>query len=253
LTCRELQNLIDSYLDGELDLMRNLEIEQHVQDCPHCNRLYQNHRALKTAFRNEALYFAPPLDLQKRVQTALRQANQPVRAVKSFSPRWVLAAAVLTLLIIGSSLALALNRTDTSAEALLTQEVIASHVRSLMVDHLMDVVSTDQHTVKPWFNSKLDFAPPVVNLADQGFPLVGGRLDYLDNRTVAALIYQKDKHFINVFIWPATNENNSNPKIITSQGYNLRYWSKSGMVWWTVSDVNNDELNQFVKLLQAQT
>src|SRR5206468_11378778 len=142
-------------------------------------------------------------------------------------------------------------RPPTSNQLLATQ-LIASHVRSLMADHLTDVASSDQHTVKPWLDAKLDFAPPVVDLSSEGFPLIGGRLDYLDNRPVAALVYGRRKHFINLFVWPAASHAAKVPKTITREGYQLLHWADSDFNYWTVSDVNVNDLQLFKQQFETQ-
>jgi anti-sigma factor RsiW len=148
-------------------------------------------------------------------------------------------------------LAPGLRRLD--AEPFLATQLVASHVRSLMVDHLTDVASSDQHTVKPWFDGKLDFAPSVVNPASDGFPLVGGRLDYLNNRPVAALVYQRRKHFINVFIWPIETGDGKATQAISRQGYQLLRWVDRDLNYWAVSDAASNELVALKELIERQT
>jgi anti-sigma factor RsiW len=133
---------------------------------------------------------------------------------------------------------------------LVADEIVSSHIRSMMLNHLVDVPSSDQHTVKPWFNGKLDFAPEVKDFADQGFPLVGGRLDYIDNRTVAALVYQRRKHSINLFIWSSPAVNDQPTQQFSRQGYNIVHWNESGASYWAVSDVNSTDLSEFAQLMR---
>ena len=251
MSCETTRPLIEAYVDGELDLVRAVEIEQHLQGCAACTRVYRNQQALHTALVSAAgaLYYTAPAGLQKRIQNSVRKA-EPERSI-----RWVLpwrnlslVAAMAVLLL--TSWAVLRFASAPAGDALLAQEVVAGHVRSLQANHLGDVISTDQHTVKPWFDGKIDFAPPVTDFAAQGFPLWGGRLDYLDNRPVAALVYQKQKHFINVFIWPATQGGSLAPQALTEQGYNLEHWIQGGMNYWVISDVNSADLHTFVQLLQ---
>jgi anti-sigma factor RsiW len=140
-----------------------------------------------------------------------------------------------------------------SSDDLLAREIVSSHVRSLMANHLADVLSSDHHTVKPWFAGKVNFSPPVEDLGRYGFQLMGGRLDYVDERPVAALIYQRQKHWVNLFIWPSVSDFDLGTKAVSHQGYNLIHWNKSGMTYWAVSDLNDSELQDFARLVQDQT
>ena len=240
MTCEQAQELINAYIDGELDLLRTMEIEGHLGECEVCRSEHQEHLNVRALLRGGAQYFSAPELLSKRIEKKVKPSAR-------LSRRWLATAAAVILTAFGLLLSSFLYspRTDN----LLAQEIVSSHIRSMMLDHLVDVPSSDQHTVKPWFNGKLDFAPEVKDFADQGFPLVGGRLDYIDNRTVAALVYQRRKHSINLFIWPSTSATNQPAQQSSANGYNLIHWTQSGATYWAVSDVNSADLNEFAKLV----
>ena len=224
MNCEEIADLKDGYLDGELDALTSQKIEQHLRDCHKCEEGFEADTALAHAITQSAPYYKATAELRQRIQSSLRDAvgakdkggsgqpGQPSvprpqgerRPVLSQVPwNWLALAAAIILGAIITSVFLPRMRAPNADQFLATQ-LIASHVRSLMANHLTDVPSSDQHTVKPWLDAKLDFAAPVADLSSQGFPLIGGRLDYLDNHSVAALVYQRRKHFINLFIWPTT-------------------------------------------------
>ena len=250
MECANARPLLDIYLDGELDAVRNVEIEDHLSDCARCAQSVGERQLVRRGLKTEALYFKAPADLRSRIQRSVRQAAKTEAPSHWFSLSWIkIAAPVATAALV--VLLLVPYFTGPSPDELLTQDVIANHIRSLMVSHLADVPSTDEHTVKPWFNGKLDFSPPVSDLANQGFPLVGGRLDYLNNRPVAALVYQRDKHIINVFIWPAEKNSARGAAVKTLQGYHVIRWSASGMNFWAVSDLEESQFTQFTDLLKA--
>jgi anti-sigma factor (TIGR02949 family) len=246
MTCQETRQVIEAYADGELDLLRTLELERHLEDCAECRALYDQVQELRSAVRTHAPYFAAPEGFDKRIRTQLRLRREPQpKTVPATGLAWrlsALAAAIVGLVVFSAMFVSMLRR---PAGETLAQQVVSSHIRSLMENHLTDVPSSDQHTVKPWFNGKLDFSPPVKDLKAEGFPLTGGRLDYLDARPVAALLYRRRQHTINLFVWPSSHSD-SGPHISTIRGYNLVRWTQSGMTYWAVSDLNSSELNQFV-------
>jgi len=273
MNCKEIADLLDGYLDGELDPVTSQKVEQHLRDCGKCERTYEVQTAMVHAISQTAPYYKAPIELRERIQLSLREAigatstrgtsgegpllvrrPEAVRRGVFFEMPWnwlALAAAIVLTAIIASSLLPRLRQPG--ADQFLATQLIASHVRSLMASHLTDVASSDQHTVKPWLDAKLDFAPPVVDLTNEGFPLIGGRLDYLNNRSVAALIYQRRKHFINLFIWPAGPDTDKMPKTLTRDGYQLLHWDGSPFNYWAVSDVSEADLQAFKQAFEAQT
>jgi anti-sigma factor (TIGR02949 family) len=249
VTHDEAQLQVDAYLDGELAAPDARRLEAHLRECGECARLRDARVALGAAIRREIPAFQAPEALRTRIREQLRSTGN-TRAVRpSRIPglsRELLAFAASLVLVALGAWRLGSRR---AADSTLTDQVLASHIRSLMPGHLTDVVSSDQHTVKPWFNGKLDFSPPVNDFAGQGFPLVGGRLDYVGGRPVAALVYQRRKHLINVFLWPATRELAGERTPITRQGYHLLQLTRNGYVCWIVSDLGTSELTQFARML----
>ena len=253
MSCQRAQELIHGYVDGELELARSLEVEQHIHECDVCARTYRNQTALRSSLKHDSLYYSAPEKLKKRIQSSLRKESRSEVSQRAFGWRWLTVGASLAFMLL---LGVAVWRfvpgsIRPSGDELLAQEVLSDHVRSLqMPGHLTDVLSTDQHTVKPWFDGKVDFAPPVKDFASQDFRLYGGRLGYLNNRPVAALIYQRRLHYINLFIWPAEQASSTDLVAIQRQGYNLIHWSGSGMNFWAISDLNGVELREFAHLVQ---
>jgi len=243
MNCAEAGNLIDAYVDDELDLVRSLEIESHMEECPACSQARQMRMSLRSRMRSAGLQCDAPAGLERRLRSALSGRERP--SPWRWSIGWIAAAATVAAVV-----AAFLWLRPARAEDQLAREVVSTHIRSLMLSHLTDVPSSDQHTVKPWFNGKLDFSPPVKDLAAAGFPLAGGRLDYLGGRPVAALVYQHRKHVINVFIWPSAGGSDEAGRAEPDHGYNVLHWSRAGMTFWVVSDLNRSELEQFAALMR---
>jgi anti-sigma factor RsiW len=248
----EAARLLGPYQDGELDLTTCLKLEEHMAGCPECQQKLTGERELVGLVQAEAPRFKASPFLKTRIQAALREQKSSPAALpwwKQLSSAWVYSglATVAALLII-----LAVGAFSAERIPALAQDAIANHVRSLQVDHLMDVASTDQHTVKPWFAGKLDYSPQVVDLTPSGYPLIGGRLDVLDHRNVAAIIYQRRKHYINLFIWP-TGAETLHGRLYSENGYHALGWTKGGMNYCAVSELGEKELRDFVQMIQDQT
>ena len=251
MSCELTQSVLHGYVDGELDAARAADFERHLLSCPECVAALEAQEKLHASIQQAGLYERAPVTLRRKIYAELG-GSAPAPTVRRIplQPtvwRWLAVAAAL-LLIVFTGWRLTSERSGNSAESAYLSAFVDAHLRSLQPGHLEDIVSTDQHTVKPWFDGKLDFAPPVRDFADHGFPLQGGRLDVVHGHTVAVLIYNRRKHIINVFIWPTT-EPDFTPQSGSQLGYNWIDWRKNGMEMCAVSDVSAADLNALRQLL----
>jgi anti-sigma factor RsiW len=249
MDCKEIVELLPAQVDAELGPREVLRVDQHLQGCAACRAEYVQLAAARAAVKKHATYFAAPGDLARRIEVALPSPAAPRN--RRIWPKPYAGALLATMVALTWSLGLYM--TLPTATDRLRDEVVANHVRSLMSDHATDVASSDQHTVKPWFNGKLDFSPPVNDLTTEGFPLVGGRLDYLAHRPVAALVYRHNQHVINLFVAPASAARDLDPQHLARQGYHLIHWVRGGLDFWAVSDVDPVQLEKFKNLVMART
>jgi anti-sigma factor RsiW len=255
MDCKDTPMLVHGYIDGELALAENLEFEAHVKDCVACREILREQQELKDAIREHARYHAAPDGLEQRIRGAISLPSilppaEPAPAIPRRAAWQPLAVAAALMLAVVSSSGVTYYLTGRSAGPEIADQALDDHLRSLMANHLTDVASSNQHTVKPWFAGKLDLSPPVKDLAEEGFPLIGGRLDYLNDRPVAALVYRHGEHVINVFVAAATAARE--PASLTRRGYNLLHWTHDTMAYWAVSDADGDTLQKLHRLLEIQ-
>jgi|KBSSwiStaDraftv2_1062776.scaffolds.fasta_scaffold10156_8 anti-sigma factor RsiW len=245
--CEDKRLLLGALVDDELDAANTVALEQHLKACPACARALSELRALQATLATPGLSYAAPEAFRRRLRnvlvsgSALSRPDNPRRAWAS--PAWL--SGVATAALAGALGVLALQPLSPA----ITDELVSDHVRSMMGDHLIDVQTSDQHVVKPWFDGRVSFAPTVVDFAAKGFPLVGGRLEYVDRERAAALVYRRRLHIINVFIWPATGA----PPVrsqATREGYNLVRWRAGGLEYWAVSDLELSELETLRQLFR---
>jgi anti-sigma factor RsiW len=251
MMCNDARLLLHAYLDDELDAAQSVAITRHMQGCVNCAAQYADYAQLHKALAQPSLYRRAPHALRKQWQAPKPATEAPARVARLRRPPVALAMAagfgVALLLVAPMWIYTSSQRGGDTSQ--LIGEAVSSHIRSMQPEHLMDVVSTDQHTVKPWFDGKLDFSPRVKDLAGEGFPLVGGRLDALDGHSVAALIYKRRLHVINLYQWPVSSSDSS---LETSKwrGYAVIRWTTGDMRYIAVSDVNEADLRQFVLAFQ---
>lgn len=247
MDCDDFQALLHRYVDDELPPALRAEAAAHIENCAECRGLVQREHTWRQAIRRAGSYYDAPDLLRRRVVDMSRQ-----RAASPPSPRWrgwAMAASLLLAVALSSGITAYLVAPPPGEPV--AEQVVASHVRSLMAQHLTDVASSNEHTVKPWFHGKLDFAPPVEDLAAQGFALIGGRLDYIAGCSTAALVYRHAQHPINLFIFPAKGPDTT-PTAEIEEGYNILHWRAGGMAYWAVSDLEAKQLADFARLVRQK-
>ena len=254
MTCDEAKILLHALIDGELDAGHAREVETHIAGCASCAAEAADYRKMREAITKADLRYTAPLSLRQRIDAALPKAApapvsnvQPLPSRRSLLRGFAMGSAVSALAATGL-VAIVLRNDD---QQMIESEIVSAHLRSLQPGHLIDVVSTDQHTVKPWFNGKLDVSPPVIDLTAQGFTLIGGRLDYVDARAIGAVVYKRRAHVINLFVAQTSSTARKPAKIETVQGFNIRRWSDRGLNYWAVSDIGADELAEFGEKFEA--
>lgn len=236
--------LVQADIDGELDAGRAADLIRHRADCPECQAAYADLLMLRDRLRESDLHEKAPESLRR----FLAQQSASVKPLVRPAPRWRSQIGLAVGFALAAGLALLVYSPATPDPLGL---VVDAHVRSLQAGHLEDVVSTDRHTVKPWFEGKLDFAPPVKDLAADNFPLTGGRLDVMEGRPIAALVYRGGTHPINLLAWPAKEAGDIEPKVESRNGFTTLHWRRGGLELWAVSDIERSQLERFVRLWQA--
>src|SRR6201994_624504 len=246
MTCDEAEILLHALIDGELDAGHARDVESHVVTCPRCAPQLSAYREMSRQIADADLHYTAPPSLRQRIEASLPHQRRP-RSRRSVLSGFAMGSALSAIAATGL-FAIVLRRDD---DQRIMSEVVSAHLRSLQAGHLTDVVSTDQHTVKPWFNGRLDVSPPVVDLTAQGFTLIGGRLDYVDARAIGAVVYRRRQHIINLFVAQTASTETRAAKMETMQGFNVRRWSQQGMNFWAVSDIAPDELTEFGEKFEA--
>jgi mycothiol system anti-sigma-R factor len=253
MSCDFSGTLLHAYLDGELDAVRAADFERHLETCRDCTATLGAAESLRSSLQRAQLYETAPVelrnDLRKKLRSEFKGSSAGANGSTITALRWLAVAASLLLITGAAWFVVPRFRSEVPQSSVTSTEIIDAHIRSLQAGHLTDVASTDQHTVKPWFDGKLDFIPPVHDFMDEGFPLIGGRLDVLGERNVAALVYGRRKHLINVFVWPTNEPDTPIHPPGSRQGYQWVHWRHKGMEFCAVSDVSAPDLHELAQLI----
>jgi anti-sigma factor RsiW len=253
MNCEEILTLLDAYFDNELDLAKTVVIEEHRRTCASCRSQYELRVALRSQLDDPDLRYAAPNDFADQIRKKLALSSRPTRKILLFPAAAWIPTAVAAAAVFGAFVYANIGRLIPTEPASLVAEVASDHIRSLIGTHLIDVESSDQHTVKPWFAGKIDFSPPVRDFADQGFKLIGGRLDYVRGNNVAVLVYRFKNHYVSLFLCrERAPEAASKQTSFDYQGYNLLYWNANGLDCWAVSDAAPGALLEFAKIQQEE-
>ena len=248
MSCSEALR-VHAYCDGELDAAAAAEIERHLETCPDCAALLKDIEETRSTLRDAAPYHRASDDLRARIAGALdREEGKRRPRMQAWTARSFLTGAVGGSGITALAAVLAFVLLVQPAPNLLVDDLTNAHLRSMISDHAIDVVSSDRHTVKPWFAGHADVSPPAVNFAPQGYTLVGGRADYIDGHRAAVVVYRHGKHIINVFAWAAGNEHL--PGTAERNGYHLVFWKSGNLAFCAVSDAGLEEMNTLTRLIQ---
>ena len=253
MTCERATAWMPRFLDDELPLVQRWLLHRHLADCGVCGAELKEQRAVQSALRDAITYHRAPLALTARIVASLpREAPPPSSRTWFRLPAVSMTGVGMAGVLAGGALMLLVQRGGPN-RADLTNAVIDSHIASLMADHLTDVQTSNQHTVKPWLSAHVDVSPPVRDLTAEGFPLIGGRLDYIDGHSAASVVYRRDRHVINLFAWASPGEANVPPHKETRQGFNVVSWREAGIAYFAVSDVEADQLARFAQLIRGGT
>lgn len=247
MTCDEAEVLLHALLDDELDAGHAHEVEAHVMTCARCAAKLRDYRGMRVAMAANDPHYAAPADLRRKLDAALPKVAAVSPTRRAMMQGFLLGGGVSA--IAASSIAVIVLQNNRDQRLL--GDVVSAHLRSLQAEHLTDVMSSDRHTVKPWFNGRLDVAPPVIDLTAQGFTLLGGRLDHIDGKPVAAIVYRRRIHVVNLFVRQAVGGERFEAGNETVQGFNIRRWTEQGLSLIAISDINADELQEFSSKFDA--